>query len=674
MNGIAALALAAISCTTMRLLVSCSGAVPAARPSPGESSAGADLVATAPAVSDGSPSAGAAFTLSVTVRNVGGRPSPATTVRYYRSADATITNSDTAVETTEVAELAASWSDGQSVVLTAPAAPGTYYFGACVDAVTGESDTTNNCSASAQVTVTEPKPDLVVTSRTNLDILITGDAITLFGTVENVGKAAATATTLRYYRSTDATITTSDTAVGTDAVAGLAASETSGEGIALNAPATAGTYYYGACVDAVTDESDTTNNCSASVRVEVSDDDHGNTQETATSITQGSPFSGRLESWTDVDYFKVTVTSDGTFSVATDLSRMTGLVPGYSRSADVRIETSSYTSTNTDNFDSATIDLGDDDSAEVYVRVRGNLGSYDVAVWFFDANEQDTSFDIDLRYSGTAPTTAQERAIRAAADKLESVITSDFDRVYIHAPTTCNDEYSTVFGDSIDDVQVHVRLASIDGPGGAVAYAGLYNVWSDGLPYFGGITIDTADLPSLGTTGLRHVALHEIAHVLGFGQHRQWWTLMRGLPLPGEAAGGNPYFVGSAAVSAFDELLDGSTYDGDKVPVENDAERYGKGVLYVHWRESVFDSEVMTPTISTSTSQPLSKVTLAALADIGYSVDYSEAESYTLPSRSQLQAKAAHDAEEDIHLGDDILRVPIIVVEPSDQHVPVITP
>ena len=32
----------------------------------------------------------------------------------------------------------------------------------------------------------------------------------------------------------------------------------------LTAPDTSGTYYYGACVDAVTDESDTTNNCSAS--------------------------------------------------------------------------------------------------------------------------------------------------------------------------------------------------------------------------------------------------------------------------------------------------------------------------------------------------------------------------------------------------------------------------
>ena len=37
----------------------------------------------------------------------------------------------------------------------APSTPGTYYYGACVDAVTGESDTTNNCSGSVSVTVVE---------------------------------------------------------------------------------------------------------------------------------------------------------------------------------------------------------------------------------------------------------------------------------------------------------------------------------------------------------------------------------------------------------------------------------------------------------------------------------------------------------------------------------------
>ena len=47
----------------------------------------------------------------------------------------------------------------QRLNLTAPSIAGTYYYGACVDAVTDESDITNNCSTSVQVTVSEPEPE-----------------------------------------------------------------------------------------------------------------------------------------------------------------------------------------------------------------------------------------------------------------------------------------------------------------------------------------------------------------------------------------------------------------------------------------------------------------------------------------------------------------------------------
>ena len=57
--------------------------------------------------------------------------------------------------------------------------------------------------------------------------------------------------------------------MGTDSIGALAAFGTSDQSIDLTAPSDAGTYYYGACVDTVTDESDTTDNCSASVQVDV---------------------------------------------------------------------------------------------------------------------------------------------------------------------------------------------------------------------------------------------------------------------------------------------------------------------------------------------------------------------------------------------------------------------
>ena len=115
-------------------------------------------------------------------------------------------------------------------------------------------------------------PDLVVDS----PLVVGGSAFTppgehftLLVTVRNQGDSLATATTLRYYRSTDATISTRDTEVGTGAVDTLEAAGTSAKSIRLTAPSSEGTYYYGACVASVAGESNTDNNCSSSRAVRV---------------------------------------------------------------------------------------------------------------------------------------------------------------------------------------------------------------------------------------------------------------------------------------------------------------------------------------------------------------------------------------------------------------------
>ena len=289
-----------------------------------------DLTVGAPSVSNNSPAAGASFTLSATVNNVGGGDTAATTVRYYRSTDATITTSDTAVGTEAVAGLAASGSSSKSVDLTAPTIPGTYYYGACVDAVAGESDTTNNCSTSVQVTVpgSAGQPDLTVGAPSvSNNSPAAGASFTLSATVNNVGGGDTAATTVRYYRSTDATITTSDTAVGTEAVAGLAASGSSSKSVDLTAPTIPGTYYYGACVDAVAGESDTTNNCSASVQVTVPEPVHPDLVVATSSVSNSSPVTGA--SFT----LSATVRNDGAGDAAATTMR-------YYRSTDATITTS----------------------------------------------------------------------------------------------------------------------------------------------------------------------------------------------------------------------------------------------------------------------------------------------------------------------------------------------
>ena len=114
-------------------------------------------------------------------------------------------------------------------------------------------------------------PDLIVESPSVSDsTLTTGQSFTLRATVRNQGSGQAAATTLRYYQSSDATITVNDTQVGTDAIGSLNTSGTSTESTSLNAPSSAGTYYYGACVESVSGEPEIDNNCSDAVRVSVS--------------------------------------------------------------------------------------------------------------------------------------------------------------------------------------------------------------------------------------------------------------------------------------------------------------------------------------------------------------------------------------------------------------------
>ena len=231
-----------------------------------------DLVVQSPSVDDNGPAPGGAFTLSVVVRNQGDGASAGTTLRYYRSSNATITTRDTEVGTDAVSGIAAGGSSTQSIDLTAPTAPGTYHYGACVDDVANESDVENNCSEAVAVVVEEEAgaPDLVVRSpAVDESSPGAGATFTFSATVANDGDGRSAATTLRYYRSTNTIISTLDTEVGTDGVAELAAAGTTDESIDLTAPEDAGTYYYGACAEAVDDESNTGNNCSGSVAVTV---------------------------------------------------------------------------------------------------------------------------------------------------------------------------------------------------------------------------------------------------------------------------------------------------------------------------------------------------------------------------------------------------------------------
>ena len=115
---------------------------------------------------------------------------------------------------------------------------------------------------------------------------------------------------------------------------------------------------------------------------------------------------------------------------------------------------------------------------------------------------------------------------------------------------------------------------------------------------------------------LLNVILHEMGHVLGLGT---LWSY-KGL------SSGSSYW-GANALNAYRQV--GGT--GNIVPLETTGT---SGTRFVHWSEAVFDNELMTGYVEAAgVSMPLSIVTIGGLHDLGYMVDYGQADAYRLPGR-----------------------------------------
>jgi len=113
---------------------------------------------------------------------------------------------------------------------------------------------------------------VVINPSVSNSILEPSESFTINATVENQGSESANGTTLKYYRSTNSIISSTDTLLGTDPVSGLPPNGTSPESLSTAAPNSTGTYWVGACVDSVSGESNINNNCSSGVEVQVSHD------------------------------------------------------------------------------------------------------------------------------------------------------------------------------------------------------------------------------------------------------------------------------------------------------------------------------------------------------------------------------------------------------------------
>ncbi len=190
-------------------------------------------------------------------------------------------------------------------------------------------------------------------------------------------------------------------------------------------------------------------------------------------------------------------------------------------------------------------------------------------------------------------------------------------------------------GQRIHDVRIDASGEEIDGAGRILGQAGPTRVrTAGGLPITGVMSFDVADLETLERNGsLVNVVIHEMGHVLGIGTLWQRMGLLQG------AGTANPIFVGANAMREYGALL--RVNRPMPVPVANTG---GPGTRDGHWRESIFGNELMTGFLDGGIN-PVSRVTVAALEDMGYQVNYAAADNYQLPTNLELEAMGIREGD-----------------------------
>ena len=271
----------------------------------------------------------------------------------------------------------------------------------------------------------------------------------------------------------------------------------------------------------------------------------------------------------------------------------------------------------------------------------------------------ETRFEIELVFA-TSMTAAHEAAFRRAAERWMAILApTDLPDARMNRTLGCGaDPTFQRYVETIDDLMIVVAVTEIDGPFGILGRAG--PCWvrvASSLPLYGRISMDAADLDRLETRDLEEVILHEMGHVLGFS-HVVWGLLDLLRNPASDTSTPDTHFTGPLAIAAFDEA-GGTGYVGAKVPVENMG---GPGSRNSHWRDTVFAPELMSPYQRLGVAEPLSAITIQSLADLGYEVDVTLAESYRLPDADLARAI---EAAPRIPYGDDIWTGPLIFVDPN---------
>lgn len=255
------------------------------------------------------------------------------------------------------------------------------------------------------------------------------------------------------------------------------------------------------------------------------------------------------------------------------------------------------------------------------VRVTAGQASGDISA------SVHSDFHIDVRFFGPDMTDAQKALFTNAAARISALVTGDIPDVPLvnfDVGGVCGFPELPVLNETIDDLVIYASVQNIDGPGRILAQAGpcAFRGRSQGyLTTIGVMEFDSADLDRMGANGtLQDVITHEMLHVLGIGTlwDAQGLTQNEGTPT-----------VSYQGVAGKKGCLDdgGLSTCSSGVPVENNGI---PGTADSHWRESIFQSELMTGYVNAG-GMPLSAITAGSLQDMGYTVNMLAVDPFRVP-------------------------------------------
>lgn len=258
------------------------------------------------------------------------------------------------------------------------------------------------------------------------------------------------------------------------------------------------------------------------------------------------------------------------------------------------------------------------------------------------------AFDVQFVF-GSGVTSSQRTLFEQAATRWEGVITADLASATVNKAANLCGQNEPAYSGTVDDVVIYANVGPRDGAGGVLASAGPCLVRSGGVTSYGVMNFDSADS---GGPDLYETILHEMGHVLGLGT---LWTRF-GLTNYSSGCPATPRYTGASARSEW-SALGGS---GD-VPVENGG---GGGTACGHWDEETFNTELMTGYSEGSASEPLSRMTVGSLQDMGYGVNKGAADPYSLPPCSPTCSQVAPQMDGDM-AGREILLEPVGISLPD---------